>query len=136
MKIRKSYDKKIAIELHEKTFSEDYFDDNPTNEYWLVHNEDNRPVGFCMLRLLNLDEDSVFLSRAGLLEEARGKGLHTRMIRVRLAWAKKNGFKSALTYTSQDNATSYHNLQKCGFRLYWPDSLYAGQNFLYWMRSL
>jgi len=134
MKVKKSDDKNLVIELHKKTFPCDEFDDSPSNEYWIVWNG-KTPVGFCILRPLKLDKDSVFLSRAGLLYEARGKGLHRRMITVRLRWAKKNGYTSALTYTARDNAQSFSNLQKAGFRLYWPENLYAGKNFLYWIKT-
>ena len=122
--------------MHKETFPNDEFDYTVDTEAWLVFDENNKPVGFCTIRPVKTDKDTVFLSRAGLLFSARGKGLHKRMITVRLNWARKYGFKMCITYTTRDNFTSFHNLQKAGFLLYYPDSLYAGKDCLYWMKEL
>lgn len=123
----------IVKELHAKTFPLDHFDQIKNSTYWLVWNND-RPVGFCSVR--KLDQKILFLSRAGLLGCARGKGLHKRMIQVRVRWAIRQGYDKLITYTTIENIQSSSNLEKCGFRRYIPDYAYAGKNVLYYMRDL
>lgn len=48
--------------------------------------------------------------------QARGKGLQQRLIRSRVAWARKHGAQSLETYASTDNLPSLISLMKCGFR--------------------
>lgn len=135
-RIRKTSNKDQVLELHKKTFPMDEFDYTPDTQSWLVFDDKNNAVGFCTIRPVRTDKATVFLSRAGLLYSARGKGLHRRMITARLRWAKKNGYKYCITYTTLDNFTSFHNLQKAGFYLYYPDYRYAGKNCLYWCKEL
>ncbi len=123
----------IIKELHKKTLPSDDFDTIKHSTYWLVWHND-RPVGFCSVR--KCDREILFLSRAGLLDAARGKGLHKRMIRTRIRWAIKEGYGKLITYTTIDNIQSSSNLEKCGFKRYLPDYAYAGKNVLYYMRDL
>jgi GNAT superfamily N-acetyltransferase len=136
MKIRQSNNVELVRCLHKITFPQDEYEHHSRSQYWIVSDSEKYPVGFCMCHPLTFETDTVFLSRAGLLDCARGQGLHMRMIKVRTQWAKKNGFKNMITYTSLDNAASFHNLQKAGFKLYLPESLYVGKAFLYWMKEL
>lgn len=106
------------------------------NVYWLVKTPAGRAVGFCSVRPTTTDLDTVFLSRAGILPEARGLGLHRRMISVRLRWARKNGFKRAITYAQRDNIQSAVNLLRCGFMLYDPDYRWVGDSYLYFLIDL
>lgn len=46
---------------------------------------------------------------------ARGRGLQKRLIRARVAWARKLGAVSLETYASLDNRASLISLLKCGF---------------------
>ena len=92
------------------------------------------PVGFCSCHVT--EGDTVFLSRSGLLPEYQGRGLQKTMIKARLSWAKRSGYAKAITYTTLDNATSFSNLQKCGFRLYLPQNQYAGKKMLYWIKDV
>lgn len=101
---------------------------------WLVTDSDNDPIAYACLKVLN--RSTLYFTRAGVLPTARGKGLQLRLIRARVNWARRNAFKTIITYTSYENAASYHNLQKAGFKLYYPEYLYAGREFLYWIKSL
>ena len=119
--------------LHSDTLPEDEQYIRSGNRYWLVK-KGRKEVGFAILTIL--DKEIAFLSRAGLLPCARGKGLHTRLIRVRERYARKHGIKKIITYTTRDNITSAHNLEKNGYRLYIPDNQYGGKEMLYFMKEL
>lgn len=133
-RITRTHNKGIVTDLDNKILPTDEFYDHKGNVYWLVKNQKNKNVGFCMAT--NIGDKIVFLSRAGLLWEARGNGLHKRMIRVRLNWARKNGFNSVITYVAVDNVQSSRHLIKCGFELYLPEYSYAGKTYNYFLYPL
>jgi len=136
IQLRQTTDWFTIKSLHDDIFPSDNFDENiKRNTAWLARNGKN-VIGFCMSRPLSDDPGTLFLSRAGLISEARGKGLQRRMIKVRFAYAKKHGFKKVITYVHRDNIQSAVNLERCGFRLYAPAEEWAGKNFLYFMRSV
>ena len=125
----------LIISLHAIIFPEDEFEINERTISWVLW-DSGKPAGFCMAYPLKYEPDSLFLLRAGLLPEYRGRGLHIRLILARVRWARRNGMKNVITYTLKNNPQSYYNLQKCGFKLYEPENYYAGELALYWSLSL
>lgn len=103
--------------------------------WWIGWDEKGTPVAYAGARLMPTAK-SVFLSRAGVLPEARGYGLQRRMINLRVQWARKVGATRVITYTHPENIISSNNLIKCGFLLYTPDWAWAGEEFLYWMLEI
>lgn len=98
--------------------------------FWIVF-QGKEPVGYCSLDNSLYYEDSLFLSSAGVLHEHRGNKLHKRMINTRIRFAKKHGYRRVITYTAAWNEYSYMNLQKYGFKIYYPEEE-DGQIFLHW----
>jgi len=80
-------------------------------------------------------ENAFYLSRAGVAEAYQGKGLQKRLIRVRLAHAKRVGSPIAITYTYK-NPASANNLIACGFRSYLPHYKWGGKHSDYWRKKL
>ena len=62
------------------------------------------------------------MHRAGVRPDARGQGLQRRLIRARVAYAKREGFPEVWTYTSNYNVASSNNLIREGFTLWAPGS--------------
>lgn len=131
MRIRKTERIDLVEKLNDIIFPADPLEREDLDEYWLVY-DSGEPVGFASIRPIVQDPDVAFLNRAGLLHGYYGKGLHKKLIKARLSWAKKNGYFRIITYTTRENFLSYHNLQKCGFFLYEPGYRYVGKDFLYW----
>ena len=75
------------------------------------------------------------LGRAGVMPDYRGNGLHRRMISIRTRWAKKQGYATVVSDTT-DNLPSANNLMTCGFRLYIPKIIYGPSRALYWKLDL
>lgn len=121
-------------ELHEKTLPGDEFYLHSGNHYWSIINSNGNYCGFCMAT--DIGHNMVFLSRAGVLKRYRGKGLHKRMIRIREAFAKRNGFKILITYTTKDNYSSFSHLIKEGYKIYEPEYAYAGPNVFYFIKEI
>lgn len=101
--------------------------------WWWVVTVDGRRAGYCGLRAYG---EVMFLSRAGVLPEYRGRGLQRRLIRRRLQFARAAGGVLAVTYTAPGNPASGNSLIGAGFRLYEPRTHWAGREFIYWRKAL
>jgi GNAT superfamily N-acetyltransferase len=80
-------------------------------------------------------EPGAFLSSAVVFKGHRGGGLQRRMIRRRLAWARRRGAKYMVTYTIHGNWPSAYNLLRAGFKAYDPQYEYAGRAW-YFQRAV
>jgi GNAT superfamily N-acetyltransferase len=85
------------------------------HEFWFAYDEAGKVVGFAAAKWVP-ETKAVYLSRAAVVRSARRLGLHKRLIRVRLQWAKSLGVDLCITYTSMRNYRSMLNLVACGFR--------------------
>lgn len=134
MQIRKTNNIDLVKGLLKEIFPSDEIDVAENDQLWIVWNEEKSPVGFCSLR--PLEEGIAYLNWAGLLDEAKGQGLHKRMIRARESWAKKNNYKQIITYTTVSNIQSARNLLKTKYELFLPEYAWAGENYLYFQKDI
>lgn len=136
--IKRTFDEELVRRLHKETFPADDFYESEKNIYWVAiakySSKPDEPVGFAIMT--EIDKSIVFLSRAGVVWKARGKGLQKRLIRVRVNHAKKMGYKKAITYTAITNISSFVNLLKCKFKPYLPEYSYAGKFVNYLIKEL
>jgi GNAT superfamily N-acetyltransferase len=100
-----------------------YDDDHPVAFGVLVHRPDS---GWC---------PGWYLRAAGTLPEYRGQGLQRRLVRARLAYARRSGAPHVLTFTLPQNAASMRSLISCGFKPHRPTELYAGPGWVYWRKD-
>jgi predicted acetyltransferase len=122
----------IAKSIDSQLFTEAYVRDFSDDEVWIGWDK-KIPIAYCSLRHL---DGYTFLSRAGVIESHRGRGLQKRMIRLRAKASKRRGSTYIVTYTSQDNYASSNNLASCGFKMYEPEVKWSGSEFLYWIKTL
>jgi GNAT superfamily N-acetyltransferase len=102
--------------------------------YWGAF-EGRRLIGYAGLIPSRRFSDAVYLHCAGVLPEARGKRLQRRLIRTRLAWARRSGYLWAVTYVMPYNVPSLRSLIACGFRPYTPAIAWGGRDVVYLTRS-
>lgn len=102
---------------------------------YVAHDLDGRVCAFGSAKPSSQDPYAVYLDRAGVAPFARGRGLHRQMVQARLRWARARGAMSAVTDTLPTNVESANNLIRCGFRLFRPAVLYAGEHWCYWRRD-
>lgn len=133
MKIRRTLDHRVLHELYAQCFPAEALPEWERCAWWQV---EDPPVAFAGVRTVKGDETTAYLERAGVHKVARGRGLQRRLIRVRCAWAKRNGCDTVITYTTPDNYWSSNNLIECGFRLYQPEWPWAGTEVLYWQKRI
>jgi len=105
--------------------------------YWWIVYASGEPAAFAGLRPSSRWADTGYLCMAGVLPEFRGHGLQKRLIRLRLAQSRANGWHTAITETLHDNPASQRSLIECGFRPYLPTVKWGDTDHLvYWRRSL
>lgn len=123
--------------LHYAIFPDDEMMDFRDTRIWVASIE-GEYVGFASYK--DMGNGYCYFTRAGVLPEFRGMGIHNKLIKRRIKAAKGEGFRYATTYTVWDNQHSYDNLQDFGFRVYEPrdGEHYAGigDNILYWRKEL
>jgi GNAT superfamily N-acetyltransferase len=102
--------------------------------YWIGYHGPT-PVAFCVLAPSVQWSDCVYLARAGVIPALRGRGLQKKMITLRERWARRKGFKWAVTDTSE-NPPSANSLIARGYRLYDPSSPWGLSRALYWRKRL
>lgn len=101
--------------------------------WWLAF-EDDTPVafaGFCRGK----STGAAYLCYAGVAASHRGRGLQKRLIRVRVAAARRMGYKQCVTDT-YCNPASANSLIACGFRSFIPHVPWDGPTSQYWRRLL
>lgn len=104
---------------------------------WIVR-DNGVPVGYGAFRACEAkcNEGLAIFTRSGVLEKYRGRGIQKRLIRARLRLAKKLGFDQVVAYVADWNCASSNSLVRCGFKLYRPESLYAGYRYVYLKKTL
>jgi ribosomal protein S18 acetylase RimI-like enzyme len=122
-------------ELDKECFPKDAPCDAAVGKWWLLL--DGRKVaGYASLRNAPHQPGIAYLNRAGVVKEYRGRGLQKRLIRVRLAYAKRHGYKEAISDSASYNVASSNSLIACGFKLYRPRTLWSFRSALYWFKTL
>jgi len=103
-------------------------------DWWLAY-DDDEPVAFAGTYPSTKYPGGVYFVRAGVMQGHRGRGLHKRLIRTRLQYAKRRGLILAVTDT-RDNPQSSNALIACGFRLFSPAKPWGHPDAVYWRRNL
>jgi GNAT superfamily N-acetyltransferase len=125
----------ILREMHEACFGDSAPQINPDRGYWWLAYGHNELGGFCGLTPTYPDPLMGYLKRVGVLRGHRGHGLQRRFVRVREAKARRLGFHSIVTDTT-DNPPSANNLIECGYRIFMPDEPWGFPQTIYWRKPL
>jgi RimJ/RimL family protein N-acetyltransferase len=125
------------MRLDKILFSEDQAVD-PSGGWWWLIRHNGKPVAFGGLRGCRHPSNKglAYMIRSGVLSKHRGKGLQKKLIKARIAMAKRQGYKEIVTYVLDWNLASANSLIACGFRLYHPQEKYAGSKAFYFRKSL
>lgn len=119
---RKTSDELVVRRIYKACFpGEKSYELKDNRNQWWVLRVRGEEVGFCGARRASLNPRVCFFSLAGIIPSWRGHRLQVELIRIRLKWARRNGFNRAITYTSTDNIPSARNLIRCGFTLFEPN---------------
>ena len=117
--LRRSTNIALCRSLHEVTLYGSPFETpEDGNVYWVLW-QAGEPLGFCSVRA-SIIPGCAFLSRAGVLPGARGNNYQRRMIRARVAWAREEGYASAISWAHATNVPSLRSLVREGFLPWTP----------------
>lgn len=133
VKIRQTEDMELIQEMDGICFPGEDLPYLETATWW-VASEDGHEIAYA--GGVQDTDGYFFLNRAGVLPEARGRGLQRRLIRVRCQYAHRHSMRSCYTYTVAHNPASSNNLIRCGFILWRPADPWAGDEALYWYRRV
>jgi RimJ/RimL family protein N-acetyltransferase len=106
--------------------------------WWLIRDNNGRAIAFAGLRACTyeVNQGLAYMLRVGVRAKHRGNGYQKKLIKARVALAKRKGFTEIITYVLNWNLPSANSLIACGFRLYDPAVKYAGNSALYFRKKL
>ena len=120
------------IELDAKVFPNCDNEFLPNRDWWVIMDGDNI-IAYC--GCLYKERICVFV-RAWVAKSHRNKGIHKKLIKIRIINAGIKKCKSIVTYTVRNNYASANNLIKAGFLLHNPMYAYAGSDVMYFVLHL
>lgn len=127
---------RVLCDLHDETFGDSAPQlDTTYGHYWIAYDEAT-PVGFCWMTQSTLAPDVGYLKRAGVCASHRGQGLQLRLLKVREAEAKRQGWTRVISDTAFHNIPSSNNLIRAGYRLFEPPHRWAFASGLYWTKDI
>lgn len=132
--VRKTLDLELIEELHETCFPLDDLPELEKSSFWVAKDVFGNPIGFAISK--NYGHGIMFLSRAGVIPEYRGLGIHQRLIKTRIRYARSKNYKNVITYTDRSNTSSCNNLIAQNFRKFIPEYQWVGKDYDYWILKL
>lgn len=120
--------------LHSEFFRLDELIEFDSGAWWIAY-DGTKPIGFCGVSASSSWKKTGYMCRAGVKWDYRGKGIHIRLIQVRLRYARKQGWTHLVTDTT-DNCSSANNLIAAGFKMYKPRKPWGLPGACYWIKKL
>ena len=102
-------------------------------EWWAFIDDEGKVGAYCGSIYAN---NICIMIRAWVKKKHRGKGLQKKLIKTRINAAKIQDCHTIITYTTKDNYPSANNLISQGFKLYFPEYAYGGNEMLYWSKKI
>jgi hypothetical protein len=125
----------ILIDLHQMTF----FDSAVVPQFewgaWWLCYRGQEAVAFAGVVPSTHAKNSGYLCRVGVLRKHWGHSLQLRLMRAIEMQARRNGWGSIVSDTTDNNASA-NNFIKAGYRLYVPIAPWGWANTLYWRKRL
>jgi GNAT superfamily N-acetyltransferase len=123
------------VDLHRLT----YFNAAPLPQFklgaWWLAYHGAEPVAFAGIVPSTHIRNGGYFSRVGVLQRHRGRDLQCRLMRVMEARARRIGWDSIVSDTT-DNPVSANNFIRAGYRLFEPHVPWAWPHTLYWRKRL
>lgn len=104
---------------------------------WWIAYDGEKAIGFASItRDSEPEGDFGHLSRSGVDKAYRGHGLQKRLIRSRLAYARRKGWPVVCSDTAWWNAPSSNSLIACGFKTFRPANPWMADGAIYWRKRM
>jgi GNAT superfamily N-acetyltransferase len=127
---------KVILELDRRCFPSDGAVEADDACYWWVVWDDGKPIAFAGMRPCQLKSNLglAALTRCGVTKDYRGQGIQKRLLRARVAYARRLGLRQVVGYVKNWNLASANSLIGCGFKLY--GGTWGGKESLHFYRDL
>ena len=122
-------------ELHRLTFLDAASIPEFDRGHWWLAFDGTVPIGFAGLVPSTRAFNAGYFCRVGVLRKHWGHSLQSRLMRALEARARRNGWSSVISDTT-DNPASANNFIRAGYRLYQPRYPWGWPNTLYWHKSI
>jgi len=95
-------------------------------------------IAFGLARRSHGYRETVYLARAGVHPDYRGRGFQRELIALREEWARKHGMKYAITDTANSSVSSMLSLMDMGYKPFWPalSKPWGLKESVYWKKHL
>lgn len=124
-RIKQTEDLELISELDCRLFGDEGLKEDSAllndSVWWVAEafmDDEWQAVGYAGLEVTDAGKKA-FLSRAGVLPVARGQKLQQRLIRARVAYARRQGVERVWTYTHWANIRSQRSLARAGLLPYY-----------------
>jgi GNAT superfamily N-acetyltransferase len=108
----------------------------PSRGDWWIALVDSKEAGFAGMVPSHKAPNAGYLCASGVLPEYRGNGIQKRLLRARIAQARKYGWTELRTETINDNPASANALIACGFRCFTPEKAWGSPYAVYWRKAI
>lgn len=102
--------------------------------WWLAFHQ-HCPVAFAGLIPSARAPNTGYFCRVGVIRSHCGNALQLRFMRALESRARRNGWSSIVSDTT-DNLASANNFIKAGYQLFYPESPWGWPHTLYWRKQL
>lgn len=124
------------VDLQELTLSGDVPMKPAEKGWWWLMSDEQGSVAFAGLTPSSRWYDTAYLCRAGVDPLFRGHGLQKRLIKARVNYARRLGYRWLISDTAPGNHASANSLASCGFRMYEPAVPFGLRGALYWRKRI
>jgi predicted GNAT family acetyltransferase len=101
---------------------------------WWLAREAGKTIGF--VAFSDVGHNTAYLSRAGVCNAYRGKGIYGKLIAAGLADWKARGFTHCVSDCTTTSWSSARGLIAAGFKPFWPAAPWALPTSIYWIKEL
>lgn len=108
----------------------------PTRGDWWLALVNSKEVGFAGMVPSQRVKSAGYLCASGVLPGYRGNGIQKRLLRARIAQARKYGWTELRTETINNNPASANALIACGFRCFIPEKVWGSPYAVYWRKAI
>jgi GNAT superfamily N-acetyltransferase len=122
--------------IHRNTFPSDVIPEWARGSWWVTRDADTkRAVAFVGVEPVESWPMAMYLSRVGVVEDYRGKGIQRFLMKKVEQAARSAGFTHIISSTLE-NPPSANNFIKCGYKTYLPESPWGYAGTIYWTKEL
>ncbi len=129
----KLYDLIQNLNNRPEFFSDDPIED-PEDHTWFFAKQKDKVVGWAGVTIKPDGRASIY--RTGVLPEFQGQGIKQRLVAAMEKYAKSQGCGIMTSYCLTENAASANSLISSGYKIYWPDMVFAQGKWIYWRKIL